>query len=46
MREIVKADEPFEREEVDRDAALEVFADQPYKLEIIEKVDPDDVGGR
>jgi len=42
MREIVDADEPFEREEVDRDTALRVFADQPYKREIIERVDPED----
>src|SRR6478672_2174929 len=34
MREIVKADEPFMREEVDYDQALAVFADQPYKREI------------
>ena len=39
MREIVAADEPFVREEVDRAAGEQVFADQPYKLEIIEKVD-------
>ena len=38
MREIVKADEPFVREEVGYDDALAVFADQPYKREIIEKV--------
>ena len=44
MREIVKADEPFEREEVDRDTALAVFDHQPYKREIIERVDPDDTG--
>src|SRR4051812_124171 len=44
MREIVKADEPFEREEVDRDTALAVFDQQPYKREIIERVDPDDTG--
>ena len=45
MREIVKADEPFVREELDRDArASRTFADQPYKLEIIERVDPDDAG--
>jgi threonyl-tRNA synthetase len=42
MREIVKADEPFEREEVDRAKALAVFAQQPYKREIIERVEPDD----
>jgi threonyl-tRNA synthetase len=44
MREIVKADEPFEREEVDRATALAVFDHQPYKREIIERVDPDDTG--
>ena len=44
MQEIVKADEPFEREEVDRDTALAVFDHQPYKREIIERVDPDDTG--
>ena len=42
MREIVAADEPFVREELARDVALEVFAEQPYKLEIIERVDPGD----
>ena len=42
MREIVNADEPFEREEVDRDTALAVFDHQPYKREIIERVDPED----
>jgi threonyl-tRNA synthetase len=44
MQEIVKADEPFEREEVDRATALAVFDHQPYKREIIERVDPDDTG--
>jgi threonyl-tRNA synthetase len=42
MREIVAADEPFVREEVDRDQGLRLFADQPYKVEIIERVDPED----
>ncbi|MGH9015565.1 MAG: threonine--tRNA ligase [Acidimicrobiia bacterium] len=42
MREIVHADQPFEREEVGRDAGLTLFADQPYKVEIIERVDPED----
>jgi threonyl-tRNA synthetase len=44
MREIVKADAPFERDELDRDAALALFADQPYKLEIIQRVDAEDAG--
>src|SRR3954453_14058406 len=38
MREIVKRDERFVREELSYDDALAVFADQPYKREIIEKV--------
>ena len=38
MREIVKADQPFVRSEVSIDEALDVFADQPYKVEIIERV--------
>jgi threonyl-tRNA synthetase len=42
MREIVAADEPFVREELSHDAAVEVFAEQPYKLEIIDRVDPED----
>ncbi len=37
MREIVQADQPYRREELGRVAALELFADQPYKLEIIER---------
>ena len=38
MRAIVKENQRFEREEVERDRALEIFADQPYKVEIIEGV--------
>ncbi len=36
MREIVAQGQSFVREELDRDAGLELFADQPYKREIIE----------
>jgi threonyl-tRNA synthetase len=39
MREIVAADQPFIRAEVSRAEALERFADQPYKREIIESLD-------
>ncbi|HEV3475280.1 MAG TPA: threonine--tRNA ligase, partial [Actinomycetota bacterium] len=39
MKEIVSADQPFNREEVSRDEALKRFADQPYKKEIIEQVE-------
>jgi threonyl-tRNA synthetase len=42
MREIVAADQRFEREEVSRAAALALFDQQPYKQEIIERVEPDD----
>ena len=38
MREIIAADQPFVRREVDAAEALEVFADHPYKREIIERV--------
>jgi threonyl-tRNA synthetase len=39
MAELVKLDQPFVREELSRDDALERFADQPYKREIIESLD-------
>jgi len=42
MREIVAADQPFVREEVSREAGLALFRDQQYKVEIIERVEPDD----
>ena len=38
MREIIKADQPFVRDELPAADALTVFADQPYKCEIIERV--------
>ncbi len=38
MREIVKADQPFTRGELSQAEGLELFADQPYKLEIIRGV--------
>src|SRR5437764_7024511 len=40
MREIVGESQPFEREEFSKEEGLQVFADQPYKVEIIEAVDP------
>ncbi len=49
MRDIIKADQPFTRAEVSADEALSLFADQPYKVEIIERVraagDGDAAGG-
>jgi len=38
MREIVAEDQPFEREELDADAGLALFSEQPFKVEIIRNV--------
>jgi threonyl-tRNA synthetase len=38
MRSIIAADQPFVRSEVSVDEALDLFADQPYKCEIIRRV--------
>ena len=38
MKVIVAADQPFVRRELGADEALDLFADQPYKREIIERV--------
>jgi threonyl-tRNA synthetase len=42
MREIAKRDQPFIREELGRDEALQRFADQPFKKEIIEGVEAEE----
>ncbi|WP_420450424.1 threonine--tRNA ligase [Ilumatobacter sp.] len=39
MKEIVRANQPFERSEHSMAEAKELFADQPYKIEIIERVE-------
>jgi threonyl-tRNA synthetase len=39
MRQIVKEGQPFLREEHSKDEGLKLFADQPYKVEIIEGVE-------
>jgi len=36
MREIIQQDHPFEYQEVSADEAREFYADQPYKLELID----------
>lgn len=41
MAEIVKAAEPFERTVVSRDDALKLFADQPFKVELISELPED-----
>ncbi len=38
MREIIDADLPFAREEVNEEAARRLFATQPYKLELIDEL--------
>jgi threonyl-tRNA synthetase len=45
MREIVRADQPFVRSEMSMDEAKQLFADQPYKIEIIERVERAAAGG-
>ena len=42
MREIIKENQPFVREEHSVKEGLEIFKEQPYKREIIEAVDPAD----
>jgi len=44
MWDIVAEDQPFVREELSEQDALKVFADQPFKSEIIESVDESEVG--
>ena len=44
MREIIAADQPFVRREIAAAEALEVFAEHPYKQEIIERVSTGDGG--
>ena len=39
MHEIIRENQAFRRRELTRDEAMELFADQPYKREIIEGVD-------
>jgi threonyl-tRNA synthetase len=41
MREIITSDVPFIREEVDAEKARQIFADQPYKLELIGELSED-----
>ncbi|OGO29873.1 MAG: threonine--tRNA ligase [Chloroflexi bacterium RBG_16_56_11] len=44
MKEIVGADLPFERREIGKSEAKQVFASQPYKLELLEEIPDDKVG--
>jgi len=42
MKEIIAADVPFVREEMDKAKARQLFSTQPYKLELIEEL-PDEI---
>ncbi len=44
MRESIAADKPFVRSEAPKDDARRFFADQPYKLELIDGIPADEVG--
>lgn len=41
MREILSGDHPFEREVISREEAKKLFADQPYKIELIDDLPED-----
>lgn len=43
MREIIKADEAFVGEEISAKEALKLFADQPYKVELIKDLNEEKV---
>jgi len=45
MAEIVSEDQPFERNAMSKQEALELFADHPFKVEIIESVDEGEGAG-
>jgi threonyl-tRNA synthetase len=45
MAEIVAEDQPFERDEVSKAKALEIFAEHPFKSEIIRSVDEEEGAG-
>jgi len=44
MKEIVKTNAPFLHQEVNREDAVKLFKDQPYKLEVIAELQDDKVG--
>jgi threonyl-tRNA synthetase len=45
MREIIAENQTFERDDLTAAEGLELFADHPYKREIIENVEPSEVSG-
>jgi len=43
MKEIIKNDIPFEQKIITKDEAREIFKDQPYKLELIDEIEEENV---
>ena len=43
MKKVVKENQKFEREQWSKDKAREFFADQPYKLELIDGIEDEEV---
>lgn len=43
MKEIIKSDIPFEQKIITKDEAREIFKDQPYKLELIDEIEEENV---
>ncbi|MDD3386490.1 MAG: threonine--tRNA ligase [Candidatus Pacebacteria bacterium] len=41
MKEIIKSNIPFEKEELSKEEARKLFKDQPYKLELINEIEED-----
>jgi threonyl-tRNA synthetase len=44
MKSIIKSDKPFQHREISKEEAKQIFASQPYKLELIEELPDDQVG--
>ena len=44
MAQSVRANLPIHGEQIDKDAAREIFSDQPYKLELIDEIEDSTVG--
>ena len=44
MARIIEEDQPFVRDEMSKEAGLELFGTQPFKIEIIESVEESEVG--
>ena len=43
MEEIIEQDLPFQRSSISKDGAKKLFADAPYKLELLEEIEDDEV---